>query len=62
MITIENALDDLNDIILDEYTEENAQHALEAYCEQHDQDPEGFTIHFEYENGERMWSVSIAEE
>lgn len=43
---LENHLDVLNDIILDETSEFNAQRALREYCQQCDLDPSGFELHW----------------
>lgn len=44
--TIETHLDILNDIVLDEDCELNAQRALREYCQICDLDPSGFELHW----------------
>lgn len=42
-------LDVLNDIVLDEDCELDAQRALRSYCQINDLDPDGFELHWAFE-------------
>ena len=54
---LEMHLDILNDIVLEETTEENANLAIKFYCQENELDPDGFELHW----AEDATVVTIAE-
>jgi hypothetical protein len=52
-------LDVLNDLILEEICQYDAQRAINNYCDQHDLDPDGYDLHWAQQHEEVF--VQIAE-